>query len=131
MNDPDDLERQLRARRPTAELDRDRILFEAGRRAGRREGRSVLWPLATLLSTALAIALGLQVALRDAPGEREPTVPPLPPVPPPSLWTRMPAPAPPVGRQWEQRVLEEGLDALGPLTPLAPTNTPFPLGELK
>jgi hypothetical protein len=127
MNDPNDLERRLRARQPTAALDRDQVLYEAGRRVGRREGRSVLWPLATLVSTALAIVFALQLALREAPLEPEApkTVPPL--VAPSTLPPLM---APAI-RHWEQRVLDEGLEGLGPITPLAPANTTFSAGEFK
>ena len=127
MNEPNDLERRLRARQPLAELDRDHVLYEAGRRVGRREGRSVLWPLATLVSTALAIVFALQLALREAP--REPET--LDRVPPVAATSTLPPVVAPVTRQWEQRVLDEGLEALGPLTPLAPARTTFHTGEFK
>ncbi|MGL4553921.1 MAG: hypothetical protein ACRC33_22405 [Gemmataceae bacterium] len=109
-----DLERRLRALAPAAAPDRDRTLFEAGRRSA---PRPVFWPLATLASSACAIGLGLCLVLpkHDAPPPPAPTA------------TTVPLTTPPA-RLLEEQVLEHGLDGLGPTPPLDPAPA-FPKGD--
>ena len=58
-----ELEAALRTLLPTSPLiDRDRLMFQAGRSSARRHGRA--WMTATL---ALAVALGVYAVLRPAP----------------------------------------------------------------
>jgi hypothetical protein len=103
-----ELERRLKAMTPDSDLDRDRVLFEAGRRSA---PRPIFWPLATLVSSACAIGLGLCLALRSDP-------PPAPPPPPASVAPVMPSP--PAARRLEEEILDHGLDGLGPTPPLGP-----------
>ena len=78
--DPTDaaLERSLRALRPApAQLDRDRLMFEAGARSGaatRAAGgwlRSPLWPGLSAAFAALALTLAVALVHRPAPSERQ------------------------------------------------------------
>jgi hypothetical protein len=58
-NDLTDLERRLSAWQPaTGGLDRDRMLFDAGRAAARAEGRSRYWRLATVALVLVTVTLG-------------------------------------------------------------------------
>jgi hypothetical protein len=125
-----DLERALLALAPAvAALDRDQLLFEAGRRSARRRG----WPFATAALALLAAGLGAALILRPAPPpvERpivvqvpspEPSPPDLSELPPDSE----PGP-PPAGQpgyfQLREQLLARGLDAL-PLPPPAPAAGP-------
>ena len=57
--DLSELERRLAAWRPAAgALDRDRMLYEAGRAAARADGRVQSWRLATAALVLLAVGLG-------------------------------------------------------------------------
>jgi hypothetical protein len=122
MTPLDPLEQKLASSIPVAALNRDAILFEAGRRSARV---SIVWPLATLLMAMLATGFGVQLASPPR-GERESLSPSMEELP----QKRVPlkGTTPPV-RQWEQRVLEQGLEGLGPLEPLPP-GTNLELGDL-
>jgi hypothetical protein len=61
QDDLTDLERRLTALRPTAQaLDRDRMLFEAGRASARGEGRA--WVLSAAASALMVVGLGVALA---------------------------------------------------------------------
>lgn len=103
------LETALAALRPAASLERDRLLFQAGKMAGRR-GRWI-WPALTCLSTGAACWLGWLVVLglahQESPGlvqlprvQTPPVVQTLQPHPPQVVET------PPLA----QRELSEPLD---------------------
>ncbi len=62
-DDLTDLEHRLAALRPTSDrLDRDRMLFEAGRASARAEARSRAWALSAAASALVAIGLGVGLA---------------------------------------------------------------------
>ena len=64
-NDLTDLERRLAAWRPApGSLDRDRMLFEAGRAGVQIVDRTRFWRLATAASTLVAVTLGGLLAAR-------------------------------------------------------------------
>jgi len=48
-------------------LDRDRLMFLAGRAAAERKPTAWLWPLATAATTLVAITFGTMLATRDGP----------------------------------------------------------------
>ena len=59
-----DLESALRELRPRPEtLDREALMYRAGRASARGWG----WPLATLVSSALALGLSIALSIRPAP----------------------------------------------------------------
>jgi hypothetical protein len=89
-NDLTPLERRLTGWRPsTGKLDRDRVLFDAGRAAARADGRSRLWQLATAALVFMTAGLGgllehersQRFALETALAIRARPVESLPPVP--------------------------------------------------
>jgi hypothetical protein len=62
-DDLTNIERRLSALRPASGgLDRDRMLFEAGRASGRAEGRARAWALAAAASVLVAVGLGVGLA---------------------------------------------------------------------
>jgi hypothetical protein len=118
----------LTSLKPSAALDRDRLMYRAGRAS---VSRHLLWPLATGASSALAAVLAVVLLARPAPApvDRVVYVPvPLPqaPIPePPGVAKDAPAPtdAPPVAlsadpwpatpyARMQDRVLRWGLDGL-------------------
>jgi hypothetical protein len=128
MNDPEiaRLEAALAGLAPVpARIDRDRLLFQAGRRSARR-GR--LWPCAAALFALVAGGLGVALAVRPGPQitERIVYVPLPPPAPPVEVVTAPPAPVreaaeDPVSsserarfgsRSLQQRVLRWGVEGL-------------------
>lgn len=112
-------------------LDRDRLLFNAGRASA---SRPWLWRVATAASTTLAVVLAAVLILRPAPAAVEHVVyvrvePPTPPpkadpAPPAVAVESEPAVSPPL-YSWpstpytrlEDRVLRWGLDGLAEPTP--------------
>lgn len=128
-----DLERALLALAPTPPaLDRDRLLYEAGRRAARRRGR--VWPAATAALTLLALALGGVLVLRPTPPPAERIVYiPTPAVPPES--TLAPEARPPTADpggyfQLRDQLLARGLDALPAPAPASAAGPPATLDNL-
>lgn len=124
-----DFEAQLRRLVPLApDLDRDRVMFEAGRAAGassRSRWRAATGALA-LLSIGLAIALGLRNE-RPAPAPAAPVVVVPAPEPPTTVETPVPvADATPTlplnARQWRDRLLLLDLQAGAPTS--APSAEP-------
>ena len=62
-DDLTDLERRLAALRPASGgLDRDRMLFDAGRASARAEGRARAWALSAAASALVAVGLGVGLA---------------------------------------------------------------------
>ena len=62
-DDLTDPERQLAALRPTARgLDRDRMLFEAGRASARAGDRARVWALSAAASALVVVGLGVALA---------------------------------------------------------------------
>lgn len=117
MSELNDLERQLRELVPAADLDRDAVLFRAGRDSAPRPWG---WIGATAVSTAAALFFALRPT--PAPPASPPPSPPAvrdvePSAPPPALL------APPV-RRLEEELLDHGLDALGRPAPLQPSSLP-------
>lgn len=117
MSELNDLEQQFRRLAPAADLDRDAILFRAGRASAPRPWG---WIAATALSTAAAVFLALR-----------PTSPPpaAPPPPPPAVHDVEPSAPPPIllappVRRLEEELLDRGLDALGRPAPLQPPSLP-------
>jgi hypothetical protein len=128
-----------------AGLDRDALLFRAGRASARR---GWAWPAATALATATAASLALVLALRPPEVQtverpvvvvvekQAPTVPQLQPTPPeaPSIDATEPEPTPPApgpaGRylQVQEHLLRWGLDGLG--QPSEPEARPVSLESL-
>ena len=125
-----DLEAQLQALKPTpGGLDRDRILFRAGRASARGPGR-YLWPGVSGVLALTTVALAVALAIRPEPSERVVyvEVPRAAPPPqeqrPPGAIDEVPAPTPPEkalltgGRSlMERQLLRWGLDALPAPTP--------------
>jgi hypothetical protein len=125
QDDLTDLERRLAALRPTARgLDRDRMLFEAGRASARAEGR--IWVLSAAASALVVVGLGVALArersralgLERAVAATRPTSPPItsPPVAPIEV-------APDSYLALSRRALA-GLDDL----PVTPSHPPGDLG---
>lgn len=111
-------------------LDRERVLFEAGR-ASARPGWG--WPVATLLASATAVALGLvllvrpprvEVVERPVPVEVPVLVPAPPPSFPPPAEDEAPAPRLPSSpyHRLHEHLLRWGLDGIGdaPSVPVRP-----------
>jgi len=107
-------------------LDRDEVLFRAGRASGPRRWP---WALAAVTSAATAGVLGALLALRPAPPvvERVRYVP-VPAeadgepgsVPPEVIQTRSPLPH----LEWQHKLMTRGLDALGEPPPARPSILP-------
>jgi hypothetical protein len=140
-HDPEvtDLESALRGLRPRADLDREALMFQAGRASA---GRGWGWPVATAAALALAAGMAVLVFIRPAPPVVErivhvpaPAAPQPPPddrpSPPPSQEPTattsaesaeapgsFPYPGPPSLRE---HVLRWGLDGLPPVPDSAPT----------
>ena len=129
-----DVERALLTLAPAPPaLDRDRLLFEAGRRSapGRR-----LWPCATAALALLAAGLGAAMVLRPAPPPIVRIIPMDRPVPPPPTAPaspepadESPAPAGPGYFQLQEQLLTRGLDGL-PEPPPPPAVPPEALEHL-
>jgi hypothetical protein len=139
-----DLENALCSLRPRADLDREAILYRAGRASVRG---SWAWPLVACTSTALAAVLGVLLLARPAapPGERVverivyvPTPPRQEPPPP----TPEPSPPPPSEpsaldtyggpNSLLDHVLRWGLDGLPPAPDYRPANpSDSPAGLLR
>jgi hypothetical protein len=131
-----------------AALDRDRLMFQAGRAAP--AGFHWGWPAATGILAAVAAALALVMILRPpvvtetvvvrSPVESAPAPPPSKTAPELSEGPEIVALAPPAGQaeslapagylRLQEQILHWGLDALpsGPLT--APAEAPLTLGKL-
>jgi hypothetical protein len=109
-------------------VDRDAVLFRAGQAAAQR---GWFWPAWASLSTAAALMFGVLLAMRTPPSPRVEYVyvpretPELSPEPTPA------APVPtftlPDYLRLQERVMEEGLDALPPSSPIEPLTFPDPL----
>jgi len=140
-----ELEQALAALRPaSAKIDRDRLMFLAGRTSARR--RSRLWQCAAgALAVALAAALSAALYARPAPREVERVVyvtvarPPAVPAEAPAAPIATPEPGrwrgEPYYLKLRDEVLAKGLDALpaprGPAAqPGIPDRTRFPLLRL-
>jgi hypothetical protein len=117
-----DLERSLLTLAPAPPaLDRDRLLFEAGRRSAR--GRR-LWPCATAALALVSAALGAAVVLRPAPPPVVQVITRDRPAPPPPTAAassqpadESPAPGAPSYFQLQEQLLTRGLDGLPELPP--------------
>jgi hypothetical protein len=138
-----DLEASLAGLSPSpAALDRDRLMFQAGRAS---VGVRWLWPACTGAAVLTAAALALVLVLRPAPiliveqrvvSVRQETPPPVPPHsdPPPEPWLETSAPLPQTDYlRRRQEVLRWGVDMLPPLPPgessSSPTLTPGAIRE--
>jgi hypothetical protein len=127
-----DFEAQLQALKPTpGGLDRDRILFRAGRASARGPGRYI-WPGVSGVLALATVALSVALATRPEPPERvvyvevPQSAPPRQEPRPPSVIDEVPAPTPPEkalltgGRSlMERQLLRWGLDALPAPAPAA------------
>jgi hypothetical protein len=129
MNDPalDALAGALRglAPRPVG-LDRDRLMFQAGRASA---PRGWAWPLATVASAAAAAVLGVLLWVRPEPAPRVVYLP----AERPATASDERAPGPDAGAapgrwshylQLQEDLLRDGLDGLP-----APSDTPSPEGQ--
>lgn len=128
------LEGALRALKPASPaLERDRLMFEAGKAAG--SGPGWLWPTATAAALLVALGLSATLFLREPP-ERvvyvkvsEP-----PPVPEPIAIEIEPTkPAPPTRLAYlslRERVLRDGVDGLPPPTAVPSTKPPLTVKDL-
>ncbi len=116
----DETERLLTSLIPTSSLDRDEVMF----RAGRASARGWVWPLATLVSTSAAAVLAVVLArggATRAPDPREDTAGSRPAARPIENPSAPEEPAPLIAaRRLEQQVLLHGLEGLGPAAPLPP-----------
>jgi hypothetical protein len=124
------LELALRGLTPSAQpLDRDRLMFRAGRAS--RPRRSLLWPLATAASTLFAVGVGIAfwtqaprvqtmpqfVKARELPEAPAPAPPVEPPTPERTPSASVPSAWEPPATRYEQLrndVLRWGLDGLPP-----------------
>ena len=120
-----------------AALDRDRLMFQAGRASARVRW---LWPAVAGVASLSAAALALVLALRPAPIAvleqrvvviRQETPPPLPPRPEtrPESWAEMPVSEEPPFPQADylrrrQEVLRWGVDMLPAMVPGGPPSAP-------
>jgi hypothetical protein len=142
-----DLESTLRGLRPRADLDREALMYRAGRAAA---GRGWGWPLTTAAALALAATLAVRLWTLPPPAGERIVFVPAPPasVAPqehgaPPLLTQEPTPAAPAAsadapdalpyaspHPLRDHVLRWGLDGLPPapeLSPTPPTDTPASL----
>jgi hypothetical protein len=125
------LEAVLLTLKPAAAgIERDRLMFEAGRRSARR-GR--LWPCAAVALALVSAALGAALAMRPAPPAvvrvvfvERPAAPPS--VPAPGPVERSPAPAAADYFRLQEQLLSRGLDGLPPPPP--PAAPPQTLDQL-
>ncbi len=120
------LERSLSGLAPRGGLDRDRLMYEAGRRAGSRDSRrGRLWPA---VAAALALAtLGQAVALSRRPTERvvERVVTVPAPAPDPVVILTRREPAPPERPMKTPAVPSRALTARSDPAALAATEPPL------
>jgi hypothetical protein len=127
----------LRALQPQATVDRDQLMYAAGRAAA---SRGWVWPSLAAVATAVAVVLGGLLLWQPEPKVRVqivylPANPPLP-VPPPQLQPKteasVPEPEPFIASNWpelpterlQEMIARYGLDAL-PMQPPAPRNNLF------
>ena len=128
-----EVEALLRGLKPAAGLDRDHVLFRAGRASARGPGRLV-WPAVSAVLGLATVALAVALAARPEPAERVVYVVVVRPAPPkeprpPSVADELPPPPTSAGERviptsgrplLERQLLRWGLDALPAPAPAAP-----------